>query len=79
MKKYKEKHFQHFDPEAINHYGINDCLDLMRKIQFSQVQQTAVRGSLIASLKKRILTLVLPGTSRFPSSFNKRCRRTHRS
>lgn len=79
MKKYKENFFQHVDSEAINQYSIHDCLDLIRKIQFSQAQQIAVRRNILELLKKRILTLVLPGISRFPSSFVKRCRGSHRS
>jgi hypothetical protein len=67
MKAAGEEEFQNYDEQAISHYNICDCLDLYRKIQFTGLAESPAKRKLVASLKARIITLVMPGEGNFPT------------
>ena len=79
MKALEEDDFQHYDPEAISFYTITDCLDLYRKLQFSGLIKTKTQKNLVACLKSRIITLVMPNEAGAPMDFRVRPGRTNKT
>lgn len=68
MKAAGDEELKNCDEEAISHYNLCDCLDVVRKIQFMGLVKARAHKKLLASLKARILTLVIPKEGYYPKA-----------